>query len=152
MVANAVQNAQGTLGSANTPRSLLTHALSPGTLTRHQSIGLFAARLVGRWQSGAPVDLAPLNDDPALGADPTRNNNFDFSHPHSDITKDQSACPFSAHIRKSRPRADLGDSDLVHQAIRAGIPYGPEVTDDEASKQVTSLDRGLAFGAWSRGT
>ena len=31
---------------------------------------LLAAKLVGRWRSGAPLTLAPDVDDPALGADP----------------------------------------------------------------------------------
>ena len=34
---------------------------------------LLAAKLVGRWRSGAPLTLAPVDDDPALGADPHRN-------------------------------------------------------------------------------
>lgn len=41
----------------------------------------FGARIVGRWKSGAPVDLTPLHDDAALAADPNRNNNFTFAHP-----------------------------------------------------------------------
>ena len=32
---------------------------------------LIAAKLVGRWRSGAPLTLAPDVDNPALGADPT---------------------------------------------------------------------------------
>jgi deferrochelatase/peroxidase EfeB len=35
---------------------------------------LLAAKLVGRWRSGAPLTLAPDTDDPTLGADPQRNN------------------------------------------------------------------------------
>src|SRR5208283_748235 len=31
---------------------------------------LLAAKLVGRWRSGAPLTLAPAKDDPALGQDP----------------------------------------------------------------------------------
>lgn len=38
-----------------------------------------AARLFGRWRSGAPLVLAPDHDDPELGADPQRNNDFDFA-------------------------------------------------------------------------
>src|SRR5438105_15173200 len=37
---------------------------------------LIAAKLMGRWRSGAPLVLAPDKDDPALGADMQRNNNF----------------------------------------------------------------------------
>ncbi|KAJ7089302.1 fungal peroxidase [Mycena belliarum] len=118
-------------------------------LTAQQGSDLLGARMVGRWKSGAPVDLAPKFDDPALGADPTRNNNFTFEHPDAALSSDQTRCPFSAHIRKTRPRADLGTpEDSVHHIMRAGIPYGPEVSADEASSSTTSTERGLAFVAY----
>ena len=41
---------------------------------------LLAAKLVGRWRSGAPLTLAPEVDDTALGADPRRNNDFDYAN------------------------------------------------------------------------
>ena len=37
---------------------------------------VLAAKIVGRWASGAPLALAPDNDDPALGDDPVRSNDF----------------------------------------------------------------------------
>ena len=40
---------------------------------------LVAAKLMGRWRSGAPLVLAPDKDDPALGADPLRNNDFNYA-------------------------------------------------------------------------
>jgi deferrochelatase/peroxidase EfeB len=39
---------------------------------------LLAARMVGRWKSGAPLESAPLHDNPVLGADDRRNNDFEF--------------------------------------------------------------------------
>ncbi|KAJ7676453.1 hypothetical protein B0H17DRAFT_1170464 [Mycena rosella] len=140
-------------------------------LTAQQGSDLLGARMVGRWKSvrssefsgtplsdlitqqGAPVFLAPLIDDPALGANPTRNNNFTYAGPGQTVASstDQTKCPFSAHIRKTRPRADLGlpeSQSSDHHIVRGGIPYGPEVTSGEASSHKTSTERGLAFVAY----
>ncbi|KIJ40008.1 hypothetical protein M422DRAFT_780853 [Sphaerobolus stellatus SS14] len=121
----------------------------PG-LTPAQGSELLGARMIGRWKSGAPVDLSPLQDDPVLGADPTRNNNFTYMHPGFDFTSDQTHCPFAAHTRKAFPRADFSDPEAIVQnhMIRSGLPYGPEVTDAEAASGTTSIDRGLAFVAY----
>ena len=116
-----------------------------GSLTPQQGADLLGARMIGRWKSGAPIDLAPFTDDPSLVSDLNKINNFDFSHPDMQIDRDQTKCPFSAHIRKTNPRADFNVPD--NSAIRAGIPYGPEVSSSEASSGTSSTDRGLAFGA-----
>ena len=60
---------------------------------------LLAAKLVGRWRSGAPLTLAPDEDNPAVGADPQRNNNFDYA----DDTHGRQV-PFGSHIRRMNPR------------------------------------------------
>jgi hypothetical protein len=39
---------------------------------------LVAAKLMGRWRSGAPLVLAPEKDDPELGKDRQRNNDFNY--------------------------------------------------------------------------
>src|SRR5918994_6100032 len=39
---------------------------------------LLAAKMMGRWRSGAPLALCPFHDDTELGADPRRNNDFLF--------------------------------------------------------------------------
>ncbi|KAF8518411.1 fungal peroxidase [Hysterangium stoloniferum] len=123
--------------------------VEPG-LTPEQGSALLGARMVGRWKSGAPVDLAPLFDDPDLANDNTRNNNFDFSHPNEDLHSNQTRCPFSAHIRKTNPRADFSSPDQFqnNHIIRAGTPYGPEVSDEEAASNTTTTERGLAFVAY----
>src|SRR3954466_7113324 len=62
----AVRKYQSRVGTFN--RFLRRHA---HTLQERE---LLAAKLVGRWRSGAPLTLAPGQDDPELGADPRRNN------------------------------------------------------------------------------
>ncbi|KIK54200.1 hypothetical protein GYMLUDRAFT_1024286 [Collybiopsis luxurians FD-317 M1] len=131
---------------------LIDNALSEPNLTADQNAELLGARMMGRWKSGAPIDLTPLADDPVLAADPQQNNNFNYSHPGFNITTDQSHCPFSAHVRKTNPRLDLNNANFTNHIIRAGIPYGPEVTDAEAASNTSStdpsLERGLAFVAY----
>ncbi|KAJ7126012.1 fungal peroxidase [Mycena epipterygia] len=127
---------------------LTDNPIDEPSLTPQQGSDLLGARMIGRWKSGAPVFLSPLVDDPVLGADPNRNNNFTYAEPGQTVSNstDQSKCPFSAHIRKTRPRGDFGAESLnTHHIVRGGIPYGPEVTADEAASNTTSIERGLAF-------
>jgi Dyp-type peroxidase family len=100
---------------------------------------LLAARMVGRWRSGAPLEAAPLRDDPRLGSDEKRNNDFEFGD-----DRFQQKCPYAAHIRKVYPRDDTASETEVqrHRIIRAGIPFGPEVTPGETT---TKHRRGLMF-------
>lgn len=87
---------------------------------------------------GAPIDVTPLKDDPKLGADVSRNDNFRFD-PNS-----QERCPFAAHIRKTNPRSDLGSTE-THRILRQGISFGPEVSASEKQQKKTSSERGLLF-------
>ena len=101
---------------------------------------LLAARMVGRWKSGAPLELAPLRDNPVLGRDDKRNNDFDYGEDPF-----QRKCPYAAHIRKVYTRDDApgGEAEAqTHRIVRAGIPFGPEVTPGETK---TSHSRGLMF-------
>ena len=99
---------------------------------------LLAARMVGRWKSGAPLELAPLRDDPRLGRDQNRNNDFDFAK-----DRFQGKCPYAAHIRKAYPRDDIALAEAQrHRIIRAAIAFGPEVAPRET---VTKHSRGLMF-------
>ena len=100
---------------------------------------LLAARMVGRWRSGAPLELAPLRDDPGLGGDDGQNNDFEFGDDPS-----ERKCPYAAHIRKAYPRDDTAsDAEAQrHRIIRAGIPFGPEVAPGETA---TRYSRGLMF-------
>ncbi|MFE1883795.1 Dyp-type peroxidase [Streptomyces diastatochromogenes] len=87
---------------------------------------LLAAKMVGRWPSGAPLELAPDHDDPELGADPQRNN--DFLYRENDDRGFR--CPAGAHIRRINPRdaTIIGDARM-HRLIRRGTTYGPPLPD-----------------------
>ncbi|GAA5110050.1 Dyp-type peroxidase [Pseudonocardia adelaidensis] len=103
---------------------------------------LLGAKMVGRWHSGAPLALSPDRDDPELGADPARNNDFDY---HDDPRGFR--CPAGAHARRANPRDALDHEGSVnvrlHRMIRRGTSYGPElpegVLDDDGA------DRGIVF-------
>ena len=60
---------------------------------------LLAAKLFGRWRSGAPLTLAPVKDDPTLGADPQRNNDFGYAN-----DPDGNLLPLGCHMRRMNPR------------------------------------------------
>ena len=59
---------------------------------------LLGAKMVGRWQSGAPLALSPDQDDPELGGDQRRNNNFAFGDDPRGFK-----CPVGAHARRANP-------------------------------------------------
>ncbi|ESK80689.1 fungal peroxidase, partial [Moniliophthora roreri MCA 2997] len=130
---------------------LANNALTVPGLTQQENIDLLGARMVGRWKSGAPIDLAPLRDDPVLGADQQRNNDFTYVHndPGFDISTNQTMCPFAAHTRKTRPRGDFQPENTINHIMRAVADDLFVVTEAEASAQASSdspeLERGLAF-------
>jgi Dyp-type peroxidase family len=88
---------------------------------------LIAAKMVGRWRSGAPLVLAAECDDPLLGAAADRNNSFSYKDDLQGLK-----CPFSAHISRVNPR-DALTNDVVavnlHYFLRRGTNYGPPLPD-----------------------
>jgi Dyp-type peroxidase family len=122
-------------------------------LTKKERKDLFGARMVGRFKTGAPLALTPYRDNSTY-TDPSLINNFDYTTGNTDPPN----CPFAAHIRKTAPRnldplvqKQYLDSVVI---VRAGIPYGDDVTKaerdawkkltDEQKSQQTS-PRGLLF-------
>ena len=97
---------------------------------------LLAAKLMGRWRSGAPLVLAPDKDDPALGADPQRNN--DFNYRQQDPLG--YAVPLGSHIRRMNPR-DTAANMNRRRMIRRGGTYGPHLPEDAPEDGV---ERGIA--------
>lgn len=129
-----------------------------------QALGMdpeqLAAKLVGRWRSGAamePVPALPNGTDPAA-ADPStatpavlddnQINRFDYEPGDADGAR----VPRAAHIRKVNPRSSNPPGKPEsnrHRILRRGIPYGPEFQPGEqpyGEEPVTDdRDRGLLF-------
>jgi hypothetical protein len=78
---------------------------------------LLAAKLMGRWRSGAPLVLAPNKDDPELAADPKRNNAFNYK----EMDPQGYAIPLGSHCRRMNPR-DTTANPNRRRIIRRGAP------------------------------
>jgi Dyp-type peroxidase family len=87
-----------------------------------------AAKMVGRWPSGAPLVKAPHQDDPVMADD----DRFLYhaADPHG------FNCPLGSHIRRTNPRDALdpnpGSQESIdvgkrHRVMRRGRAYGPPV-------------------------
>ena len=104
---------------------------------------LLAAKLVGRWRSGAPLTLAPDRDDPALGADPQRNDDFTYA-----ADADGKQVPLGSHMRRMNPRdtklARLTDVN-IHRIIRRSTTYGAPYDPSATSRQDDETPRGIHF-------
>ncbi len=101
---------------------------------------LLAAKIMGRWRSGAPLALSPARDDAGLGGDPRRNNAFLYEHddPAGFIT------PGGCHIRRGNPRdAAVAGEPRLHRMIRRGTAYGPPLPDGMLEDD--GAERGLMF-------
>ncbi|MFC9751880.1 Dyp-type peroxidase [Streptomyces sp. NPDC056921] len=101
---------------------------------------LLAAKIMGRWRSGAPLALSPQHDDPDLGADSHRRNTFLYGRddPAGFIT------PSGCHIRRANPRdAAVAGEVRLHRMIRRGAVYGPPLP--EGVLEDDGADRGLMF-------
>ena len=101
---------------------------------------LLGAKIVGRWRSGCPLALSPERDDPELGADPKRNNNFLY---HADDPNGLKT-PRGSHIRRTnfRDSKEIGEV-TYHRIIRRGTAYGPPLP--EGVLEDDGADRGLIF-------
>ena len=98
---------------------------------------LVAARMVGRWPSGAALMLSPDSDDPSL-----RDRN-DFLYRED---PDGSRCPIGAHIRRSNPRDDVKPYPAAeslsmteaHRLLRRARVFGPPLFDPELLRDPAS--------------
>ena len=86
---------------------------------RRGAAGGQARRALARRHAARPLPRPP---DPAIVADPARNNAFSYLD-----DQDGMRCPAGSHIRRANPRHGLPfEGKLVnrHRLIRRGIPYG----------------------------
>jgi deferrochelatase/peroxidase EfeB len=139
------------LGRNGTYAGLRKYQSRVGTFNRflrenariQQEREMLAAKLVGRWRSGAPLTLAPAKDDPELGADPTRNNDFTYA-----ADPDGRDVPLGSHMRRMNPRdtklAILTDVN-IHRIIRRSTTYGAPYDPDAVSDRDNETPRGLYF-------
>ena len=116
-----------------------------------------AAKCVGRWPSGAPLTLAAHKDDPVLGRDASRNNNFLYQA----TDKAGFRCPIGAHVRRANPRdsriyEDVQEALLTtnrHRILRRAVSFGKDLfprEDVERREIPTDLhddgeERGIHF-------
>lgn len=103
---------------------------------------LMAAKVMGRWPSGAPLSLAPERDEPGLGPE----NDFLFMPSDSEGLR----CPVGAHIRRMNPRDSLGQDPQAslkgvrrRRIIRRGVLYGPPLPAEQLDDD--GQERGLLF-------
>ena len=89
-----------------------------------------------------PPRAPPDQDDPELGSDPPRNNDFGFADDPRGFK-----CPVGAHARRANPRDALdqeGSVDVrLHRMIRRGTSYGPMLPDGVIEDD--GIDRGIIF-------
>ncbi len=102
-----------------------------------------AAKFVGRWRDGTPVELSPDAPDPSIVVDPRQNTNFTYAD-----DPDGLRCPVGAHIRRVNPRDSAGfNGRLVNRRriMRRGLPYGEYVPEGQPIHDHD--DRGVIFMA-----
>ena len=117
-----------------------------GTVPEHATVEWLAARLVGRWRSGAPVHKCPSHD-PINDRAATSDNDISYSD-----DPDGLKTPLFSHLRQCAPRDGLVDGELVpekfmdaRRIIRRGAPYGQPFDPARGTAGGPDAARGLVF-------
>ena len=87
------------------------------------------AKMLGRWQSGAPLAVSPERDDPELGTDPLRNNDFVYGDDPRGLR-----CPAGSHARRANPRRCAGSRGQRQRSAPSHDPAGDELRADAARR------------------
>jgi Dyp-type peroxidase family len=102
-----------------------------------------AAKFIGRWRDGTPIELSPDKPDPSIVKDPNRNVNFTYG-----ADAEGTRCPIGAHVRRMHPRDAFGFNGRLidrRRITRRGLPYGRPVPEGELASDAE--DRGIVFMA-----
>jgi Dyp-type peroxidase family len=102
-----------------------------------------AAKFIGRWRDGTPIELSPDNPDSSLAQDPGRSTNFTYA-----ADAEGTRCPMGAHIRRVHPRDAFGfNGRLINRRriTRRGLPYGRFAPEGESVSDTE--ERGVIFMA-----
>ena len=102
-----------------------------------------AAKFIGRWRDGTPVELSPDKPDPSIVKDPNLNTSFTYG-----ADPEGTRCPIGAHVRRVHPRDAFGFNGRLidrRRITRRGLPYGRPVPEGEPASDAE--DRGIVFMA-----
>lgn len=106
---------------------------------------LLAAKLVGRFRDGTPLERSP---DAPFGVTAENRADAAFVPRLTDFTyasdPEGSRCPMGSHVRRMNPRDSLGFDGLLvnrRRIIRRGLPYGQWVPEDTPAEAMDALDR-----------
>jgi len=100
-----------------------------------------AAKFVGRWRDGTPLELSPEYPNQGIVGDDQQNTNFTYGK-----DPEGGRCPMGAHLRRVNPRDSFGfEGGLVNRRriTRRGLPYGRYVPDGQPVSD--DEDRGIVF-------
>jgi deferrochelatase/peroxidase EfeB len=103
-----------------------------------------AARMMGRWPSGAPLVKVPERDDPRLRED----DEFLYEDDVEGLR-----CPMGSHVRRTNPRAVLRPYGVAqslsmteaHRMLRRARVFGPPLVDAAALQDSSAAGAGHAL-------
>ena len=102
-----------------------------------------AAKFIGRWRDGTPIELSPDRPDQTIVQDPEKSTNFTYGG-----DQEGTRCPMGAHIRRVHPRDAFGfNGKLIdrRRITRRGLPYGRFAAEGEPVSDAD--ERGVIFMA-----
>jgi Dyp-type peroxidase family len=109
-------------------------------IERQMPVDLLAAKLVGRWPSGTPLELATVRDFRPVPLP----EDDEFTH---ETDAEGHRTPLCAHTRKMHPRTEATDDDK-RRILRRGIPFGAVFNPAHGGEHGPNAERGLLFNAF----